>query len=1284
MRGYFAALHFTLLYFTAAFCNGVPSSDLSASLNFSSYLDVVASHLCGCEAIGGSVDLSFPSTDSSADANLNFLFHLREITGYIRASNLPDMTSFSLENLVLVRGQQLASSGSALEISDSHNGNITLRNLREVTNGNVTFSNLTWCGYTGVNWNDILETGHLVVTQYTENCTQTDCSGCADDACWEEGVCQELTRVGNTTTSCLGGERYFRHSTNNRTFCCDEMCSAGCVGIGDTQCRFCEVLSNGGMCLDQCPPEFTLPAGGGQLVRNPDYRVQAGSQCLPQCPVGFFDQVGQCVSQCRDGFMVEGSRCVACIGPCPAGNECEGWSGMDAVLSSTDPVLAVFLNQECSIVNGNIRIEADTVAVSSGITAETLSRFEHVQVIRGSLHISGWRGDNSSFPLLSFFRNVEYIGSENITNALELVDLQNVAAVDLSNLRQIRFGNVLLQNNPQLCYVGDFQSHVENSVYLASNPAEQNVTATSQPFSSVGTCEATAPCHPECLAERRCWGPNDTNCVLCLNFRYEPEWKCVSDCSLDSNTYEDSSLSLRSYKYCASCDAECLGCTGPGPTLCKACSNFQINLANGTRNCVPSCEVGYYVSAGSRLCRPCSRLCTLGAGCSGPGAFVGPEGCNHCPIVLFDSGRSQVGCVEGSCPLGNYLELLMSPIGVVPAQNQACFPCRDECISCDGPNTTECTACSFGFRDDGMQMLNGVEQLVCTRVDNPGPDQTPILGGVLGALGLAVILVALLIVAVCLYRAWWISSRRKIRTPAEEPWTVENLIYDTLPEVDEKAYHVPAVTLQSVVVPLESLEFEEELGRGVYGTVHKGLWQPPGEEHQYTVAIKVLHSTTPPAAVQQIVGEAVAMASLDHPYVVRLYAMSMGENLMLVTHFLPMGSLLHFLKKYRSELNAQHLLTYGQQIAEGMSYLEEQRMVHRDLAARNVLVQTPTKVKIADFGLSKCLEVGQSGNMAGRGKVPVRWLAPECLKGREYSHSSDVWAYGVTMWEVLTFGAQPYGDKMPEEVASAVEKGERLTHPATASIELYATLLKCWLTRPTSRPAFPSVVSSFQHMLGDPLRYVSTTRDGALVSYADLPSNTDAEEPQDVYVPFDPEVLARLTRNGKVPAAAVSNSIEDGYHTLNDVDATQGCEHLTGEGVESASGKGPSDENVTNGYEDPVSAANREPDPNNDDYLPWTDGNNDDVTGYEDPVPISSDDLPDGKDNLTEELNDYEDPPISNEPNPNGDNSYQMIEDDDYQAIEDNGYQDIDQLAASYPERNESNASLTYQNKGAD
>ena len=146
-------------------------------------------------------------------------------------------------------------------------------------------------------------------------------------------------------------------------------------------------------------------------------------------------------------------------------------------------------------------------------------------------------------------------------------------------------------------------------------------------------------------------------------------------------------------------------------------------------------------------------------------------------------------------------------------------------------------------------------------------------------------------------------------------------------------------------------------------------------------------------------------------------------------------------------------------------------MVHRDLAARNVLVESVSNVKITDFGLSKCLDVGESGYKAGHGKVPVRWLAPECLRSREFSHKSDVWAFGrfasegssstftfilclpscvfpplppgVTVWEILTFGARPYKERKPCEMLQYLESGQRLVQPPTCTIDLYQVLLKC-------------------------------------------------------------------------------------------------------------------------------------------------------------------------------------------------------------------------------------------------
>jgi L1 cell adhesion molecule len=947
---------------------------------------------------------------------------------------------------------------------------------------------------------------------------------------------QTVNKVGpNALSACKGG-RFFGSGAG----CCDDSCAAGCTGTTSDECFACKNVNNDGKCQDFCPNEEKFVTSGNTISLNPNFRVEAGDYCLRQCPVDFFEKGRLCVTDCGQGNSLENGRCEQCVGPCPGGVECVGWGGNAAVNTPSDPVFQNFINSNCTIVNGNIRFNSITSEnVENGmLTLEHLRRFEHVKVIRGALDIQSWK---PTLPLLDFFKNVEYIGSQNFSldtisasdAALSVFVNGNTTRIDLSRLRLVRTGRVLMTGNPGLCYFGDFTTSL-SSIYLA-DPSTQVVRKINYPFSPPENCE-NKTCHSECVQERRCWGPNDTNCVLCLNFRYEQEWKCVPDCSVDSDTYEDSSLTLRSYKYCASCDVECIGCTGAGPFLCKACRNFEIRFRNGSRKCVPSCPTGYY-NDGTRQCKPCHPLCV--GGCSGPQGYVGNGGCNACEFVSFNATEAELPELDdssivnwclGKCTLSMYQTLLVSSVGAVERNNKACFECDKQCSSCNGPNSTDCCT-----PVDGSCISVGAQT---NFLESTSP--WPIIGGILGALLALVVLALLLILAFFLHRR---RRRSLVKYGEEEVIGVTNEMYGTLDDISEQILPVPRVqpNLSKIVItPVDSLMFEEKLGSGAFGTVHKGQWTPPGEGTQYTVAIKVLNDDTPPTATQELLDEGVAMASMDHPYIVRLYAMSMGENLMLVTQFLPMGSLLHFLRKYKSELNAYHLLTYGQQIAEGMAYLEDQRMVHRDLAARNVLVQTSSKVKIADFGLSKCLEVGESGYKAGKGKVPVRWLAPECLRRREFSHKSDVWAFGVTMWEVLTFGAKPYGKKKAQEVLTLIEKGERLPQPATCSDILFNHLLKCWEKGPADRPPFAVLSTTFRQMCEYPQKHVSTTKDGALDSYTDLPTNESTVTGRTDYEYID-EMPPAYNGNEYqiIPDVPKPNSKEaqadEGYQIVDDV-----------------------------------------------------------------------------------------------------------------------------------------------------
>ncbi|CAB0028196.1 unnamed protein product [Trichogramma brassicae] len=149
---------------------------------------------------------------------------------------------------------------------------------------------------------------------------------------------------------------------------------------------------------------------------------------------------------------------------------------------------------------------------------------------------------------------------------------------------------------------------------------------------------------------------------------------------------------------------------------------------------------------------------------------------------------------------------------------------------------------------------------------------------------------------------------------------------------------------------------------------------------------------------------------------------------MLVTQLMPLGNLLDFVRTNKDKIGSKPMLNWCTQIARGMAYLEERRLVHRDLAARNVLVQTGNCVKITDFGLAKLLDINEEQYKAAGGKMPIKWLALECIQHRIFTHKSDVWAFGVTIWEVLTYGGRPY-ESVSAQRARAAGEG-RATAPA--------------------------------------------------------------------------------------------------------------------------------------------------------------------------------------------------------------------------------------------------------------
>ncbi|KAM6951013.1 receptor tyrosine-protein kinase erbB-2 [Aplochiton taeniatus] len=467
------------------------------------------------------------------------------------------------------------------------------------------------------------------------------------------------------------------------------------------------------------------------------------------------------------------------------------------------------------------------------------------------------------------------------------------------------------------------------------------------------------------------------------------------------------------------------GCWGPGPSQCVSCKKFQ----RGTE-CVEECDI----FQGSRReyldmsrCVACHSECRPMNGsvtCFGPGA----DRCTEC----MNSQDGEV-CVE-RCPSGVKEEQLK----VWKYRNAT-----GHCLPCDTNCTLQCTE----LDDRGCPVPSKT---------GPGTSIAAAVGGVV----LCFILLALLV----------FYMRRKKKLKKKE--TMRRILQEH--ELVEPLTPSGAMPNQAQMRILKETELKKlrVLGSGAFGTVFKGVWAPDGENVKIPVAIKVLRENTSPKANKEILDEAYVMAGVASPYVCRLLGICLTSTVQLVTQLMPYGCLLEYVRENMGRIGSQFLLNWCVQIAKGMSYLEDVRLVHRDLAARNVLVKNPNHVKITDFGLARLLDIDETEYHADGGKVPIKWMALESILHRKFTHQSDVWSYGVTVWELMTFGAKPYDLIPARDIPELLEGGERLPQPLICTIDVYMIMVKCWMIDPESRPKFRELVSEFSMMARDPPRYV--------------------------------------------------------------------------------------------------------------------------------------------------------------------------------------------------------------------
>ncbi|XP_063041764.1 protein tyrosine kinase 2aa isoform X3 [Engraulis encrasicolus] len=278
---------------------------------------------------------------------------------------------------------------------------------------------------------------------------------------------------------------------------------------------------------------------------------------------------------------------------------------------------------------------------------------------------------------------------------------------------------------------------------------------------------------------------------------------------------------------------------------------------------------------------------------------------------------------------------------------------------------------------------------------------------------------------------------------------------------EEDTYTMPST--RDYEIQRDRIELGRCIGEGQFGDVHQGVYASP-ENPSLNVAIKTCKNCTSDSVREKFLQEALTMRQFDHPHIVKLIGVITENPVWIIMELCTMGELRSFLQVRKYSLDLATLILFAYQLSTALAYLESKRFVHRDIAARNVLVSSTDCVKLGDFGLSRYME-DSSYYKASKGKLPIKWMAPESINFRRFTSASDVWMFGVCMWEILMYGIKPFQGVKNNDVIGRIENGERLAMPPNCPPTLYSLMTKCWAYDPSKRPRFTELKTQLNTIL---------------------------------------------------------------------------------------------------------------------------------------------------------------------------------------------------------------------------